>query len=168
MQPFFIDETFSAAFLANIAGRIREVINDDCTALLAKREIITPITDVSLLLFVEKNSGCNMADIARGLAHSHQRVSARMKALLKLQLIEKTASEKDNRSLCFTLTEAGQKDAVKLAEVYTSAATELEKLFREIDCDLVEKLMAAVTSLQRFPLSQRIESSISDKAHQTH
>lgn len=158
MTPFFFNLDTKAAFLANMAGRLKDTINEDCAVLLKERGISTPISDVSLLLFIGNNPDSSIADAARALDYSHQRTSARVMMLEKLQLIEKHKLPGDSRCSGFTLTPLGRQDLNKLQEVYTLASDALTQLMKDIDCDLMAKLLEASESLKRFPLSQRINT----------
>ena len=78
--------------------------------------------------------------------------------LEKLQLIEKHKLPSDSRCSGFTLTPLGRQDLNKLQDVYTLASDALTQLMKDIDCDLMTKLLEASESLKHFPLSQRINT----------
>ena len=50
--PFFYSLEYRSAFLANMAGRLRDTISEDCQELLRNKGVVTPVTDVSLVLFL--------------------------------------------------------------------------------------------------------------------
>lgn len=157
-EPFFYQLEYRSAFLANMAGRLREVISDDCQGLLKEKQVLTPVTDVSLILFISQHDMSSIAEIARALDYSHQRTASRINSLEKLGLISRHDDFEDTRCKRFCLTEIGKKDFNKLEEVYRSAALALDGVFEELDDDLMETLLTAVNSLKRIPLSARIHN----------
>ncbi len=162
--PFFMQESFRSAFVANMANRLRDNINNDCAGLLKQNGIQTQTTDVSIVLFLEKHPHSSISDIAKGLDYSHQRTAARMVALHKQGTVHKQSDPNDSRCTLFSLTELGQQDALALKQVYTAAATALDAVFEELECDLMAVLNHAVNTLERTPLSQRIQQINPDLA----
>ena len=156
-KPFFYQSPHRAAFLANMAGRIKDVICEEGIVLLEQRGLTTPVTDVSFILFLSQNANVSIADIARAQGFSHQRVASRIAILEKLLLVSRTADERDQRRKCINLTDKGKAEALLLEDVYKSSALALEELFVEIDDDLMEKLYATLNALTRVPLTERIE-----------
>ena len=156
MKPFFFDSPYRSAFLANMAGRLRDTINQDCITLLQEKGVITPISDVSLMMFIAQNNLCSIAEIARGLSYSHQRTASRVTALESLKLIKRQDDKRDTRCKRFKLTEKGKQDFAKLESVFQAAAVAFDQLFEQLDDDLMEKLDSVITSLQQLPISQRI------------
>lgn len=163
MTPFYFESKYRSAFLANMAARLRDVINDDCVEMLREKGIVTPISDVSLIMFISQNHWSSIVEMAKGLGYSHQRTASRVAVLEKLELISRVSDEKDSRCRRFSLTEKGIKDFALLESVYQSAAAVFDDIFEDIDDDLMEKLLSVVTSLKRFPVSQRIQAKLEEE-----
>lgn len=156
MIPFYFESPYKQAFLANMAARLRDVINDDCSVMLNNKGVITPVTDVSLIMFIAENNLPSIAEIAKALDYSHQRTAARISALENLDLIARFTDENDYRCKRFSLTQAGKEDFQKLQDVYQSAATVFGQILEEQGVDVMTIMMNIVTSLKRFPVSARI------------
>lgn len=154
--PFFYSFEYRSAFLANMAGRLRDTISEDCQILLREKSVVTPITDVSLVLYLSMHDMSSIAEIARALNYSHQRTASRINALEKLAILSRHDDMEDTRCKRFCLTELGKKDLEVLESVYRSASAAMDELFKELDNDLMETMLSAVTSLERIPLSERI------------
>ena len=156
-KPFFYKSPHRAAFLANMAGRIKDLICEEGIKLLEQRGVTTPVTDVSFMLFLSQNADVSIAEIARAQGFSHQRVASRIAILEKLQLVSRTPDARDNRRKCINLTDKGRIEAGLLEEVYKNSALALEELFVEIDDDLMEKLYTTLNALTRESLAERID-----------
>lgn len=156
--PFFYNSPFKAAFLANMAGRLRDQICEDAQSQFDQLQLTTPVSDVSLVLFVKQQNTASIAEIAEALNYSHQRVAARISALIKLKLLTREVDEEDQRRKVIALTELGQRDVIQIEQFHQKAATAFEQLFAEIDCELMEKLLAAIEGLNRSSLSNRLNS----------
>lgn len=156
MNPFYFDSKYKSAFLANVATRLRDVINDDCAVLLKQRGVITPITDVSTIMFIADQDLPSIAEIAKALDYSHQRTAARITALEKLGLIARFADENDSRCQRFSLTPLGKADFKKVHEVYVSASKVFDEIIEEQGVDVMKIMMNITQSLKRYPVSERI------------
>lgn len=156
MKPFYFESSYKSAFLANMAARLRDVINDDCAVMLRNKGVITPVTDVSIVMFIAENNLHSIAEIAKALDYSHQRTAARISTLEKLELIARFTDENDSRCKRFSLTRIGEVDFKKLQSVYQSAAVVFDQLLDEQEMDVMAVLMNLVTSLKRYPVSERI------------
>lgn len=156
MNPFYFDSKYKSAFLANVATRLRDVINDDCAVLLKQRGIITPITDVSTVMFIAEYDLPSIAEIAKALDYSHQRTAARITALEKLGLVARFADENDSRCQRISLTALGRTDFKKVREVYVSASTVFDEIIEEQGVDIMKIMMNTTKALTRYPVSERI------------
>lgn len=151
-EPFFYQSPYRSAFLANMAGRIKDMSLEICGELLKEQEAVTPISDVSLMMYIFNNPQCSIAEMARGLDYSHQRTAARVSELLKLKLIKKQADPKDSRCKRFRLTELGQQDFQKLQDVCQRVANAMDELFEQAGVDLMENMLTVVKLLKSQPL----------------
>lgn len=155
-KPFFFTSPYRAAFLASMAGRLKDVISDEGSKLLSERQLRTPATDVSFMLYLSQHDGVSIADIAYAQGFSHQRVASRINQLEKLQLVIRQADPQDQRRKAVYLTELGRQESHTLAEVYQNSALALEQLFAEMGEDLMTTLQQAISLLSQEPLSKRI------------
>lgn len=155
-KPFFYQSEHRAAFLANMAGRLRDLISEEGIKLLESKGLTTPVTDVSFMLYLSENNQASIAEIARAQGFSHQRVASRITFLEKCQLVNRATDKKDLRRKCIRLTKKGRAEAVILEEVYKRAALAFEALFLEIDDDLMDKLHVTLNALTEVSLTERI------------
>lgn len=157
-QPFFYDSPLRAAFLANMAARLKDQICEDAQQQFDQLQLLTPVTDVSLVLFVNHKKIASIAEIAEALDYSHQRVAARINALIRLNLLSRQVDSTDQRRKAIKLTEVGLKEVAQIDQFYRHVSAVFEELFKEIDCELMEKLLAAVNGLKRSNLSSRLKN----------
>jgi len=155
-KPFFFNAPYRAAFLASMAGRLKDIISEEGSKMLKNKGLTTPATDVSFVLYLSQYRGATIADIAHAQGFSHQRVASRIQHLEKLDLVVRKAIPQDQRCKAVFLTEQGEREALELEAVYHSAAQALEALFEELGDDLMEKLQQAISALSHTPLSQRV------------
>jgi len=135
-----------------MAVRLREEISGQAQDRFKQHQLITPVSDVSLLLFVSLNGPSSIAEIARALEYSHQRVALRIDALHKLKLISRTVDKKDQRRKLIKLTRTAQKEMVFIEKVFVQASKKIEEMFQEIDVNLMDKIQQAITYLQKNPI----------------
>ena len=156
MNPFYFASKHKSAFLANMAARLRDIINDDCSVLLKEREITTPITDISLMMFISESKNPSIAEIANALDYSHQRTSARVLTIEKLGLIRRVVDKKDSRCQRVALTEAGKTDFKKLQKVLEAASEVMDKVIAEEGVDIMQSIQNIVSTIKRHPISEQI------------
>ena len=109
-KPFFYQLETCNAFIANMASRLSKMINDDFTEVLKDASIVTPVTDVSLIIFIGQAKSPSIAEAAEALSYSHQRTASRTSALEKLNLVQRHADENDARCQRISLTKLGFED----------------------------------------------------------
>jgi DNA-binding MarR family transcriptional regulator len=156
IEPFFYQSKHRAAFLANMANRLRDSISDDATIMLQESNVKTPVTDISLILYLSKNDKCPITSIAQGLNYSHQRVTSRISTLEKLDLVLRLDDQRDQRKKIICLTASGKSDILKINKIYKNAAKAIEGVFDEIDNDLMDSLLLAINAFEKRTLRQRI------------
>lgn len=156
VKPFFYQSKYRAAFLANMATRLRDTISDDASVMLKNNAVITPVTDISLMLYLSENDNTSITSIAQALDYSHQRVTSRISTLEKLQLVLRLEDKNDQRQKSICLTEIGKKDLSEIDKVYKNAAIAIEGIFDEIDSDLMDSILLALNALDNRTLRQRI------------
>ena len=156
IKPFFYQSKHRAAFLANMAIRLRDSISDDATVMLKESNVKTPVTDISLILYLSKNDKCPITSIAQALNYSHQRVTSRISTLEKLDLVLRLEDQQDQRQKIICLTAHGKSDVSKINKIYKNAAKAIEGVFDEIDNDLMDSLLLAINAFENRTLRQRI------------
>ncbi len=155
-KPFFFHAEYRAAFLASMAGRLKDVISDEAGNMLKEKGLSTPATDVSFILYLSEHNNATIADIAKAQGFSHQRVASRIAQLEKRALLVRQIDEQDQRCKVVTLTEKGRQEASELAVIYHNAAKAIEQVFDEIGDDLMDKLQVAISAFSRESLPARI------------
>lgn len=121
------------------------------------RGIIFPVRASSTVEMIFRKPGISLSDIARALDVPHQLIAQRTKILLKMSLIEKRADPSDGRRSGFYLTSTGRSQ-VKLLHICVEDISKIyTELYKEIDCDLPNKLISAIEALEKRPLIQRLE-----------
>jgi len=162
--PFFYQFEYRAAFLANMAQRLRDHISGEGAELLKENGAVTPVTSVSFMLFLSEYGSSSSADIAKAMNFSHQRVTSRIAELEKLALVTRVPDGADQRRKLIELTPKGQAEMPILETVYREAASAIEEVFMEIDDDLMEKIMTTLNTLKRNSIQERIIKLRSKKA----
>jgi len=162
--PFFYQFEYRAAFLANMAQRLRDHISGEGAELLKENGVITPVTSVSFMLFLSESGPSSSADIAKAMNFSHQRVTSRIAELEKLALVIRVPDAADQRRKLIELTAKGQAEMSALAVVYEEAASAIEDVFTEIGDDLMDKIMITLDALKRKSIQERIIESRNKKA----
>jgi DNA-binding MarR family transcriptional regulator len=156
IDPFFYQSKHRAAFLANMAVRLRDSISDDATIMLKESNVKTPVNDISLILYLSENDKCPITSIAQALSYSHQRVTSRISTLEKLDLVLRLEDQQDQRKKIICLTPSGKSDILKINKIYKNAAKAIEGVFDEIDNDLMDSLLLAINAFENRTLRQRI------------
>jgi len=156
-KPFFYDLDIAAAFFANMTSRLSKMINDDFSEVLQESSIVTPITDVSLIMFLAQTKGASIAEVARALSYSHQRTASRISALEKLLLIYRHTDIDDGRCQRFTLTEQGVKDVTKLRSITKDVASAISEISKEQNVQIMEVLFGFCQAIEKEPISVRLK-----------
>ena len=156
-KPFFYDLDISAAFFANMTSRLSKMINDDFSEVLQESSIVTPITDVSLIMFLAQTKGASIAEVAKALSYSHQRTASRISALEKLSLIYRHTDIDDARCQRFTLTELGIKDVAQLKSITKDVASAISEISKEQNVQIMEVLFGFCQAIESESISVRIK-----------
>jgi len=153
-RPFFYNYDFRSAFLASMANRLYEQISNQAQEIFKRNNLITPITDVSLMLFVNFNGPSSIADIARALDFSHQRVALRINALENLKLLSRKIDKKDQRCKLIAMTALAKKEMIFIEKMYTQTANKTDAMFEHIGINLMDKIQEAIEFLEKEPLAE--------------
>jgi len=137
-----------------MAGRLREQILGEAQSIFRRNNLITPVTDVSLMLFINVNGPSSIAEIARALEFSHQRVALRINALEKLKLLTRKINPNDQRCKLIAMTPLAKKEMIFIEKMYINASEKIEQMFNEIDIDLMDGLQKAITYLKQNPIQE--------------
>lgn len=156
-KPFFYHYEYRAAFLAGMAGRLRDQICFEAEEIFQSHTMSTPVSDVSFMLFLNENGPSSIADIARAQDYSHQRVTLRINGLEKLELVKKVADPDDQRRKSIALTAKGNQEMEFMERMYTQTSVAIEDLFNEVGVDLMEKIDEVLSALKRKPLVDRLD-----------
>lgn len=140
------------AFLAHMADRLDRLICGQTKELLIEAKVRTPVTCISIIVFLAKNSTGTIADIARLDGQSHQLIQSRIGPLEKLGLVETQIDPEDSRRRLLVLTKDGQRDAKKVEAACQHVARKLMTMNAELETDLMLLLEKAEQYLARNPL----------------
>ena len=121
------------------------------------RGIIFPVRASSAVEMIHRRLGISLSEIGRALGFTHQLVAQRIKILTDMSLIEKRPDAKDRRRSGFFLTRTGKAQAKLLRACVEDISQLYKDLFDEIECNLSEKLISAISALEDRPLVQRME-----------
>lgn len=156
VQPDFIAHSHVAdAYLGKLASQLTAVTSEQMQAIYAQRGLMIPVLVSSVLHYVFKHDGASLAEISRGLGLQHQLVAQRVKKLQALGLLEKQPDPTDGRRTQYSLTEAGRAQARLLVVCMEDTAVVYRALFKEIGCDLIAALSAAIDAVRSKPLTVR-------------
>lgn len=155
-RPFYFQFDYRAAFLASMAGRLRDQICVEADEVFKANNMATPVNDVSYMLYLEQNGSSSIAELARAQDYSHQRVALRIDLLEKLRLVTRIADDKDQRRKLIKLTAKGKKEMAFVQKMYTETSMAIEHLFKEIDVDLMDKISDALDALKKRSLLDRL------------
>ncbi len=155
------------AFLAHNARRLADLLVAQGTEMLQANGLRTPSSAVSTVLHLRDVEATTVTDLAKVFGHTHQMAAQRIAGLVERGLVERICNRNDRRSSLVSLTSAGRKEALQLANVVVRASAALDGLLREIGCDLTEAILTAERHLQRRPLLARMEELAKIDADQT-
>ncbi len=150
---------FTGAFVANKLDRLAGMIVEQGNELLHDAGITIPSRAVSLLLLVGEHGKLSAADIAVTLGQPHQLVTQRIDVLVDLGVVERRGDPADGRRKILALTVKGDAYYAKLQIILSEAATAIDGLFEEIECNLSIFAMKAMHALGRASILDRIQSA---------
>lgn len=143
------------AFVAKSVFDLHCLIQSQSEALYIEKDMGFPVWASSTLLFLVSVDDASIMQISQALNLSHQLTSQRVKALLKLGLIEGIQDDNDKRRTLYHLTSKGQ-EASEILNLYCLDAAEAFKdLSDEIGVDIQSVLNSAITVLQNKSLGKR-------------
>ena len=148
-----------SAFLAHNARRLADLLVAQGTEMLNAHGLQTPSSSVSTVLHLRDVEATTVTDLAKVFGHTHQMSAQRIAGLVERGLVERISNKNDRRSSLVSLTSAGRKEALQLANIVVRASSALDVLFKEIGCDLTEAILTAERHLQGRPLLARMEES---------
>lgn len=157
-ESFNAEIAVNAAFLSKRVYDFHLLINKQADKVYKNKGIIFPVATSSTVLFLSTIDSASLAQIARALDHPHQLIAQRVKALLKLELIEGTQDSKDKRRTLYHLTQTGLIQSQLLNDYCKEAADAFNSLSKEVGVDLHVTLNKACTALERTPFSERFPS----------
>jgi len=153
-KPFFYNYDFRSAFLAGVANRLRDQISNEAQGIFKRNKLITPVTDVSLMLFLNFNGPSSITDIARALDFSHQRVALRIGALENLKLLSRKVDKNDQRRKLITMTTLAKKEMLFIEKMYIQTSKKIDAMFEHLEINLMDKIQEAIEYLEKEPLTE--------------
>lgn len=152
---FVNSENIRKAYLGKHAQSLVLKSSAQVEDLYAARGILIPVEVSSTLQFLAGRPGSSLSDIARALDIPHQLASQRVEKLRKLALVGKRSDPTDRRRFEYHLNASGQEQAQLLIVCMEDTAEVYSDLYDEIECDLAQALIDAISALERKSLLQR-------------
>lgn len=154
-MTFVSSNTIKSAYLGKHAHDLLFKSSEQVESVYLMRGIIIPVIVSSLLQYLSDHEGASLTEIGRALGVPHQLVAQRINKLKNLSLIERRADPGDGRRFGFFLNSHGEEQARRLKACMEDMALIYEDLYQEIECDLAQKLLEAVGSLETRSLKER-------------
>jgi DNA-binding MarR family transcriptional regulator len=146
------------AFVANLLGRLADIIVEQGEQLLLDAGIDFPSRSVSTVLMIGETGKISAADIAMALNQPHQLVTQRIELLLDMRIVKRVSDPKDGRRKILMLTVKGTRQFKQLQKRLALAERAFETLFEDIDCDLISAAERAMDALTSNTILQRVKS----------
>lgn len=150
--------SFRGAFVANILGRLADLIVAQGEDLLQDAGLDFPARAVSSVLLIGERGQISASDIANDLGQPHQLVTQRVELLIKLQIIERLHDPNDARRKILTLTDKGAAQFKRLKACLADADRAFEIMFTEINCDLPTIAARAMEALDKSAIRERVKT----------
>lgn len=152
----FVDKhPWREAFIANLLDRLAGKITEQGEDFLASAGLTFPARAVSSVLLIGEQQRISAADIAKVLDQPHQLVTQRIDLLLKLGIVERMDDPDDGRRKLLKLSLTGRKQFERLQGRLTQATKVFADLFEEIDCDLTNIAIRAMSALDERSIVER-------------
>ncbi|MEO0613757.1 MAG: MarR family transcriptional regulator [Pseudomonadota bacterium] len=161
-RDFYHDKSTRSAFLGKSALDLCQLSSEQVQEIYDQRGIDIPVLVSSTLLYLHRFGAMTLADIARALMQPHQLIAQRIDKLTRLKLVRRKADPRDGRRFELHLTKKGREQAARLSDCMDDMAIVYGALYREIECDLPQKLNDACDALAEKPLSVRFEEMFGD------
>lgn len=152
---FLTSERTRKAFLGKHAKALVDGTSEDVARIYERIGLTIPVQTSSTLQTLNTHDGLALADMARIIAIPHQLAAQRVKKLVALDIVTTQPDPNDARRKIFTLTDFGRRQAQLLKDCMDNMAVIYERLYAEIECDLAQKLLDALASIQNKPLDDR-------------
>lgn len=149
-----IDKAYTAKKLLDNAYLIME----QAKSVYIQRGMVFPVICSSTLVCLKTGGFTSVTEIAKEIGHPHQTVAQHLRALSKLDILDKRTDKKDLRRTEYYLTALGHEQAELLNKYNIEAASVFRGLDADIGIDLGATLDAAYDQLTRKTLSDRFSS----------
>jgi DNA-binding MarR family transcriptional regulator len=147
------------AFVANLLGRLADLIVAQGEELLQDADLNFPSRAVSSVLLIGERGKISAADIAEALNLPHQLVTQRIDLLIDLKIVKRVGDPKDGRRKILALTARGAQQFERLKTLLASADRAFKVLFNEIECDLHAVAARAMDALTKHPVLDRVRAA---------
>ena len=166
MMPNTYTDThpLSAAFVANLLGRLVDMIVEQGEQLLLDAGLDLPSRSVSSVLMIGERGKISAADIAMALNQPHQLVTQRIELLLDMKIVKRISDPEDGRRKILMLTAKGTKQFKRLQKCLAMADRAFETLFEDIGCDLTLVTEQAMDALNSKSILDRVRALESQNA----
>lgn len=150
------------SFLGRLSEMLSMRIEEQTRELFDASGIVVPVRSCSLLVALAQADEASAAQLARALGHSHQLVTQKIPALLRLGLIVPHPDPADARRKLFRLTDRGRAQLARV-DAYSVRISEIYRaLFDEVG-DTHRIIVDTLAALEKRPLSQRAAGAMPPK-----
>jgi DNA-binding MarR family transcriptional regulator len=146
------------AFVANLLGRLVDLIVDQGEDLLKDAGLTFPSRAVSCVLLIGERGKISASDIAQELKQPHQLVTQRIELLIELSIVKRVDDPRDGRRKILTLTDKGRQQFKRLQTLLAESDRAFKDLFAEIECDLHAAAKRAMAALVTRPVLDRVRA----------
>ena len=146
------------SFLAHRLRRSSELIVDQIGGELKRMGLAVPPRGASMLLLVDDEAPIGVVDISRRLRLSHPLIVRMARRFEALGLVMIDRDPQDARRKRLAPTPKGRAEAKALRDLNGRLAAMFDRLFDEIDCDVVAMLDRLDSALGRSPVAERLST----------
>ncbi len=155
MKTIYQHDGFKGAFLVARLNRLTQTLEEQSTAMAARRGLKVPVQANASLVTIALHGPLPLAELARRTGDPHQLAAYRVNKLIRLGFVEKGTDARDRRRFPLALTAAGRAQSDILIGMSQDVACVYEAVSAEIGVDLNAVLDAALDSFLARPLGER-------------
>ena len=156
MKELSLYKNYGHSFLPKLAFDFVSMVEKQAGAVYQDMGLVIPVITSSTLVLIANQEKASLLEIARGLGIPHQLAAQRVKALLKLHVIDADKDNADKRRTNYQLTASGNQQHQLLLTYLSHADKVFAALTEEFGVDLMAVLTAVNKSFAERPLASRI------------
>ena len=145
-------------FLGKKAEDLSRLIDKQSTLLFKELNIDVPVKSSSIILSLLECKQLSVIEIADNLNQSRQVIIQKLPKLKKLKLLKQLEDINDKRRKIYILTAKGLDQAKIIIRIQNRVINIYQKLYDEIESNLIQGLNDAIYSLESNDLLQRYKA----------